>query len=121
MNFQFAILTPEARVYDEEVESIVVPGTRGSFGILARHAPMVGAIVPGVVKAQQGTRTLFFIVGEGVVEVGTNRVTILTDAMVRVENFADAEAVLEDFLKDQASPARLTLDSPGYPTPHPTA
>jgi F-type H+-transporting ATPase subunit epsilon len=111
MTFRVTILTPEDRVYDDEADALVVPGSRGTFGILAHHAPLVGAVAPGILSVRREAQTVSFAIGEGVIEVGENRATILVDTARRAANPADAEIKLEEYLKDLALPALVTPDS----------
>jgi F-type H+-transporting ATPase subunit epsilon len=44
------ILTPEKRLYRDQVEIITLPGVMGSFQVLNNHAPMVAALVKGTLS-----------------------------------------------------------------------
>ena len=46
-NFQLRIVTPEKILYSGDVVSLQAPGSEGSFGVLASHAPMVVALKTG--------------------------------------------------------------------------
>jgi len=74
------ILSPEAKLYQGEVRSIVVPGEDGSLGILNNHAPLVASLQAGQVKVvdEQDQEKTFSIRG-GVVEVHKNKVILLAD------------------------------------------
>jgi hypothetical protein len=41
------IVTPEARIYQAEVEAVVVPGVEGELGILPHHVALMTQIAPG--------------------------------------------------------------------------
>lgn len=43
------VVSPENTVFDGEVESVVVPGTNGSFEILDHHAPIISSLEKGEV------------------------------------------------------------------------
>jgi len=77
--FRTRIVTPELCAFDAEVESIVVPGIDGFYGILANHAPMIAAVGAGILKVTAGGTDTFFSVGKGVLEVDGSAVLILTD------------------------------------------
>ena len=66
--YKLSILTPDGNVYENDVESLVAPGAGGYFGILAGHANMIAATVPGVFKVSDPANK-FFAVGTGVLEV----------------------------------------------------
>lgn len=85
-NFQFEILTPEKTFYDGTITSLVAPGLEGYFGVLARHAPLIGCSSGGKVKIRDASHLeRFFRVGPGVVEVFKNRVIFLTQEASEIE------------------------------------
>ena len=43
------IVSPEATLFSGEVESVIVPGTSGSFQMLNNHAPIVSTLKEGTV------------------------------------------------------------------------
>lgn len=74
------IITPDRRIFEDEINSVVLPGIDGSFGILKGHAPMISALKKGKVKItdKSSTRHQFDIEG-GVVEVLNNKVIVLAE------------------------------------------
>lgn len=95
MNLQ--IVTPEAVVYDAEVNSVAVPGVEGEFQMLDNHAPIVSLLVTGEVRIEvassnegktdkkfsnqfrkEGKFLLFRIKG-GVLEMKDNKAIVLAD------------------------------------------
>ena len=53
------IVSPETTLFSGEIQSITVPGTKGSFQILNQHAPIVSTLTKGKVKIQ-GELSEFF-------------------------------------------------------------
>lgn len=81
------ILTPEKKLYSGEVYGVQMPGVSGSFEVLEKHAPLIGALKPGrmkVIKDKQNHFTYFDIQG-GFVEVLNNKVTVLVEGGSAVE------------------------------------
>ncbi len=76
------IVTPEALVYQAEVEGVVVPGVESELGILPQHIALMTQILPGELRIQQGKEELRLSVGEGFLEVLPDRVSILTDMAI---------------------------------------
>jgi len=78
--YDFAVITPEGSALRGRVTSVRLPGKDGSFGILARHAPLLAALDAGMmlVTDEHGKRDAY-AVGEGFVEVGGGRVRALVD------------------------------------------
>jgi F-type H+-transporting ATPase subunit epsilon len=73
------ILSPEKQIFQGEADSIQLPGTNGSFGILENHAPIISTLQSGDVRiVKDGNEQLFPIKG-GVVEVQKNKVIVLSD------------------------------------------
>lgn len=88
------IVTPGRIVFNEEVKSFTAPGIEGSFQILPKHAPFISTIIPGPVKfTTKQDDTKFFVTSGGTVEVHDNKVTMLAESIIPLEdiNIADAE------------------------------
>lgn len=74
------IITPDKKLYEDEVKSVVLPGIDGSFGILEKHAPMISALKKGVIKTTDKNSTQHqFEINGGVVEVLNNKVIVLAE------------------------------------------
>ena len=43
------IVTPEHVVFDGQIQSVSVPGTKGGFEILSNHAPIISTLEAGTV------------------------------------------------------------------------
>jgi F-type H+-transporting ATPase subunit epsilon len=81
------ILTPEKKLYSGEVYGVQMPGVSGSFEVLEKHAPLIGALKPGrmkVIRDKQNHFAYFDIQG-GFVEVLNNKVTVLVEGGSAVE------------------------------------
>ena len=76
---QLEIVTPEARVFSEEVDMVVLPGVEGELGILPLHVPLMTRLLPGEVRIMQDQKETDLVVGTGFVEVTQTKVSILTD------------------------------------------
>lgn len=76
------IVTPEARIYQAEVEAVVVPGVEGELGILPHHVALMTQIVPGELRISHASQQLRMAVGEGFLDVLPHRVLILTDMAI---------------------------------------
>jgi len=72
------ILTPERKLYTGDVNLVKVPGTKGSFEILKKHAPLISTLEKGQIKIlDQKNEPVFFDIASGVIEVHKDLVTIL--------------------------------------------
>jgi len=86
------IVTPEARVYSEDVEMVTLPGVEGQMGVLPQHVRLITQLVPGELIVRTGGRDDFMAVGEGLVEVNNERVSIVTNMAVAVDRIDEAAA-----------------------------
>jgi len=86
------IVTPEAKIYSEDVDMVTLPGIEGEMGIYPMHIPLMSQVVAGEVAARKGGQDYFLAVGDGFVEVTGDRVAILTDMAIRAENIDEAKA-----------------------------
>ncbi len=78
------VLTSEGLALEEEASSIVALGEPGYLGILANHAPLVTTLRAGKLTWRSPGATQQARVGDGLLEVAANRVTVLTSRVERV-------------------------------------
>ena len=78
--FELTIISAESKVFDGEVENVLVPGMIGDFLVLSNHAPCISSIRPGFLEFSEGTkeRERYFVSG-GIIEVINNVVSVLVD------------------------------------------
>ena len=87
------ILTPEKKLFNGEVYGVQMPGIGGWFEVLEKHAPLVSALKAGRLKVikdksagSSGQNHLaHFDIQSGFVEVLNNKVTVLVEGAVPVE------------------------------------
>jgi F-type H+-transporting ATPase subunit epsilon len=91
----FDLVSPERLLIAEEVESVVVPGSEGYFTVLARHAPFMTTLKPGLVevKGLAGEVNKIFVRG-GFADVTPAGLTILAEQAIRLEDL-DAAALAQ--------------------------
>ena len=86
------IVTPQATVYSEDVDMVTVPGIEGQMGLLPHHVRLMTQLVPGEMIVRKNGQVRFLAVGEGLIEVTSERVSIVTDMAVATENIDEAKA-----------------------------
>jgi F-type H+-transporting ATPase subunit epsilon len=86
------IVTPEARTYSDQVEMVTLPGSEGEMGVYPQHVPLMTQLVPGEIVVRKDGQDFFLAVGEGFVAITGERVAILTDMALRVEQIDEAKA-----------------------------
>lgn len=107
--FKLQIMASDHLVYDGEAVSVSLPTTEGSIGILANHANIIMAVIPGMIEFEAvhsspeaaeaasagsinepGRHQI--IVSEGLVKVENGEVMILVDTSERPEDIDEARA-----------------------------
>jgi|TARA_A100001015_G_scaffold120758_1_gene133873 F-type H+-transporting ATPase subunit epsilon len=88
------IVSPETTLFSGEIQSITVPGTKGSFQILNQHAPIVSTLTKGKVKIQgelnlseevgekivlENDGHYYFPINSGVIEMRNNKIVLLAE------------------------------------------
>jgi len=104
--FKLTIHTPESTVLDEDVVSVTAPGSEGYLGILAHHAPLITALVPGKLSIRLANDKMDdYALSGGFLEVADNHATLLADACEHVTDIDVARA------REAEKRARRRLDS----------
>jgi F-type H+-transporting ATPase subunit epsilon len=86
------IVTPEAKIYSDDVDMVTLTGVEGEMGIMPNHVPLMTQLCAGEIVAHKGQDTVFLAVGDGFVQITGDRVAILTDMAIRAENIDEARA-----------------------------
>jgi len=79
------VITPERKVYEDDVDMVVAPASDGYVGILPHHAPLFTTLGPGEFKVKRGGVEEVLAVFGGFMDVRANRVVVLTDAAEHAE------------------------------------
>ena len=97
MSLRLEIVTPEARIFSDEVDSVVLPGAEGEMGVLPAHANLVTTLKHGELVYTKGGKSSHLAVGEGLVEITGTTTRVLTDMAVGVADIDEkaVEAALE--------------------------
>ena len=80
-------------VFDDDAQSVSLPTTEGSIGILAHHSNIIMAVVPGEItyRAADG-REETVIVSDGLLKVENGEAMILVDTAERPDEIDEARA-----------------------------
>lgn len=91
------IVTPERKVYSNDIRFVVLPGSEGELGILPEHAPLVSALKIGQLRIQHEGKTIKVAVSGGFAEVRSNKVTVLANSAESADqiDLSRAEAAKE--------------------------
>ena len=122
-SFPVEVLTPEGKVFDDEVEMVSTRTGTGSLGVLANHAPLMAMLEPTELKLYtSGSENPgsgeyeSFAQGEGYLQVVDNSALIIVEDAIKPEDLdssdldsrlSDAESSLEDAEDDSEDQRRL--------------
>lgn len=86
------IVTPEAKTFSDNVDSVVIPGVEGELGVLPMHAPMMTLLEPGELRVMKNGEETLLAVGEGFVEITQEKIAVLTDMAVKESDIDESAA-----------------------------
>jgi len=106
------IVTPEEKIYSEDVEMVTLPGSEGELGVYPNHVPVLTSLKPGELRILKDGRQSAMAIGEGFVEIKADGVSILTDMALQSEkiDIAAAEAAVasaQAAMKEDTTPEQL--------------
>ncbi len=103
--FPVEVLTPEGKVFDDEVEMVSTRTSVGSIGILANHAPLMAMLEPTELRLYTSDSDIVrFAQGEGYLQVVDNT------ALLLVEDAVDPEKLDRSAIESQLENARRALE-----------
>jgi len=90
--FKFELVSPEKLLFSGEVEQVLVPGVEGDLTVMAKHAPLITTLRPGVldIDLAGGKRQRFFARG-GFAEVIPAGLTVLAEKAIDLDEMDPAE------------------------------
>jgi len=94
MPLTLEIVTPEARVYSDTIETVVIPTLQGEIGILPGHIPLLTQVQAGELRVSKDGRTELLAIGNGFAQVQGDRVSVLAESAITEEKI-DVNAVEE--------------------------
>ncbi|MBO6717188.1 MAG: F0F1 ATP synthase subunit epsilon [Rhizobiaceae bacterium] len=84
-SFKFELVSPERLLISEDAEQVILPGAEGEMTVLAKHAPVMTTIRPGVVtvKPTSGAEQRYAVFG-GFADILPETCTLLAESAVPV-------------------------------------
>ncbi len=94
MALKLEIVTPQEKVYSEDVDSVTLPTTTGEIGILPGHIPLITEVQAGELGVVKEGQLDLLAVDNGFAEIYGDTVSVLTEAAIDIEDIdlASAEA-----------------------------
>jgi len=104
------IVSQDRTVFQDDVDSVILPGAAGEMGILPHHAPVLTTLKYGVIKVRRKGKEELFAVAGGVAEVQPTIITVLADA---AENVEEIDVIRAQAARKRAEVAlaNLSLDA----------
>jgi F-type H+-transporting ATPase subunit epsilon len=79
MPIRLEIVTPERLVFEDDVDSVNVPGIEGELGILPHHAPLLSMLGFGELRIRRGGAEEVFAIVGGFVQVRPDKVVVMAE------------------------------------------
>ena len=98
-SFPVEVLTPEGKVFEDEVEMVSTRTTTGSIGVLANHAPLMAILEPTELRLYKSDSDVVrFAQGEGYLQVVENSALVLVEEAIAPDDIdrAGFEAKLKE-------------------------
>jgi F-type H+-transporting ATPase subunit epsilon len=109
--FPVEVLTPEGKVFDDEVEMVSTTTAIGSIGVLANHEPVLAVLDPAELRLYKSeSDVVSFAQAEGYLQVSGNR------ALLLVEEAHTPDQLNAGDLHDRLKQAESELEAAGEDT-----
>ena len=106
------IVTPERRVFAEEIDEIILPSIEGYFGVRPGHAPLLAQLGVGQVSCFAGGKPTLMAISGGFAEVLRGGVTVLaTNCEPADEIDADRAAAARTRAEERLQSKRADVDT----------
>lgn len=83
--FNLEIVSPDGLSFSGDVDEVILPTTTGEIAILPHHAPLFTKLSEGEAAIKQSGKEILIAIFGGFVEVGREKVTVLSDYAVRAD------------------------------------
>ncbi len=106
---QCVVVSPEKKLLDELVDSVVLPLYDGELGVFPGRAPMIGRLGFGELRINVGGQVRRFFVEGGFAQVRDNVLTVLSARTIPAADI-DPDAVREDLARSRALAAKTVTE-----------
>jgi F-type H+-transporting ATPase subunit epsilon len=84
------IVTPEARVYEDTVDSVVLPTTLGEINILPGHIPIVTEIKAGEIIVSKSGATQSLAISKGFAQWVGDKISVLAENAIHIDEIDES-------------------------------
>ncbi|WP_462108157.1 ATP synthase F1 subunit epsilon [Campylobacter concisus] len=86
------IVTPQGQIFNDDVSSVVLPGSEGEFGILPNHASLISLLKAGIIDIEDKHKKHDVVaINWGYAKIDEGKVVILADGAVYVSGNSESE------------------------------
>ena len=86
------IVTPQGQIFNDDVSSVVLPGSEGEFGVLPNHASLISLLKAGIVDIEDKHKKHDVVaINWGYAKIDEGKVVILADGAVYVSGNSESE------------------------------
>ncbi len=109
-SLEFQLVSPDGKLFSNQVDMVVIPGDEGDLGVMARHAPMVVALKPGIIDIYetQGEIAERIFVAGGFANIHEGGCTVMADEGIPVNDIDPQE--LESFIEQSLAKLEKVAD-----------
>ena len=86
------IVTPQGQIFNDDVSSVVLPGSEGEFGVLPNHASLISLLKAGIIDIEHKNKKHDVVaINWGYAKIDEGKVVILADGAVYVSGNSESE------------------------------
>ena len=86
------IVTPQGQIFNDDVSSVVLPGSEGEFGILPNHASLISLLKAGIIDIEHKNKKHDVVaINWGYAKIDEGKVVILADGAIYVSGDSESE------------------------------
>ena len=86
------IVTPQGQIFNDDVSSVVLPGSEGEFGLLPNHASLISLLKAGIIDIEDKHKKHDVVaINWGYAKIDEGKVVILADGAVYISGNSESE------------------------------
>ncbi|MFA6285758.1 MAG: ATP synthase F1 subunit epsilon [Opitutaceae bacterium] len=116
MALTLEIVTPQARVYSDTIETVVIPTLTGEIGVLPGHVSLVTQVAEGELRVTKDGKLLVLAISAGFAEIDNDKVSVLAEQAITLDKIdvTSVETALvraQEALKEKSSLAPSEVET----------
>jgi F-type H+-transporting ATPase subunit epsilon len=96
-NLTLYVVSPDGVIWNKKVDEVILPGTKGEFGILPSHISLITLVDIGTLKARINNTWMQLLLFEGVAVINENDVIV---TIIGIENIENITYTIEEARED---------------------